>query len=129
MSEKITSSESKFSTNEAFIPEGLGSAERVSLDGKSEIEGFVTETGARNKVNVGELNTDLSTRGAPWDMDQSFKAKCAEVGVDFNEFIEGLKANRSDKELGKELGLTKKAAANLRYHFEKFGYHSMQGQD
>lgn len=129
MPDKYTESKSKFSNNDAFIPEGLGSAERVSLDGKSEIEGYVTETGVRNKVNVDEMPTDFSTRGAPWDLDQSFKAKCAEIGVDFNQFIEGLKAGKSDEEIADEVGIKTKAAANLRYHFESFGYHSMQGQD
>lgn len=129
MSNEYNKSDGKFSNNDAFIPEGLGSAERVSLDGKSEIEGYLTEKGTRGKVDQDEQTTELSTRGAPWDLDESFKAKCAEVGVDFNVFIEDLKDGKTDNEMAKELGLTEKAVSNLRYHFERFGIHSMMGQD
>ncbi len=72
---------------------------------------------------------DFSTRGAPWGWQPSLEAKCREVNVDFNHFIDGQKNNRADTELAKELGVNTETITGLRKHFEKYGIDSMMGQD
>jgi hypothetical protein len=52
-----------------------------------------------------------------------------EVGVDFDRFLTGLAANRSDTELAAEFGVDAGVIYHLRDHFERYGIHSIMGQD
>lgn len=66
---------------------------------------------------------------APWGLQPSVKEMAEEVGIDFDCFIEGMAKNMSDVELAEELGVTEKTINHLRDHFERFGVHSIVGQD
>lgn len=66
---------------------------------------------------------------APWSRQPSLKEKAEEVGVDFDRFIAGLAANRSDVEMAREFGVPEKTIWHLRNHFERLGVHSIEGQD
>ncbi|NLL18906.1 MAG: helix-turn-helix domain-containing protein [Clostridia bacterium] len=65
----------------------------------------------------------------PWSLDLSLKDKADEVGVDFDVFIEQLSLNRSDTEIADELAVPEKVVQHLRQHFNRFGIHSIVGQD
>ncbi|MDK2820512.1 MAG: hypothetical protein PWP31_477 [Clostridia bacterium] len=65
----------------------------------------------------------------PWSTQPSLKEKTNEVGIDFDKFIAGLAANRSDTELAKEFGVNSEAIYHLRNHFERYGIQSVMGQD
>ncbi|NLC76100.1 MAG: helix-turn-helix domain-containing protein [Clostridia bacterium] len=65
----------------------------------------------------------------PWSVDLSLKDKTEEVGINFDVFIEQLSLNRSDTEIARELAVPEKVVAHLRQHFERFGVHSIVGQD
>lgn len=106
-----------------FVSEGLGSATRVSLDGKSEKEGDVTAGAEGNR----HPSDDYSTPGPPWDLQPSLKQKAEEIGVDVDKLIDGFKNEKSDQEIAEQFGVTAKAINYLRDDFEKFGLHSMQG--
>jgi len=93
------------SKDRAFVSEGLGSATRVSLDGKSEKEGDVT-AGAEGSRHPSD---DYSTLGPPWDLQPSLKQKAEEVGVDVDKLIQGFKENKSNAEIAREFGVTEKA--------------------
>ncbi len=70
------------------------------------------------------MDQDLETNNmayfdfAPWSMDSSLKEKSAEVGVDFDAFIEGQRTKLSDMELAREFGVTEGTIRHLREHFE-----------
>ncbi len=66
---------------------------------------------------------------APWSLQPSLKQMTEEVGVDFDKFIESLKVGRSDMEIGQEFSVSGKVIEHLREHFEKYGVHSIVGQD
>jgi len=66
---------------------------------------------------------------APWSLQPSLKEMAEEVGIDFDDFISGLKHNKNDMELAEDFGVSKKTIHGLREHFEKFGVHSIMGQD
>lgn len=66
---------------------------------------------------------------APWSIQPSLKQMSEEVGVDFDKFIENLKLQKSDTEIAKEFGVSKKTIWFLRNHFESYGVHSIAGQD
>lgn len=72
---------------------------------------------------------DLSSRGAPWGWQPSLESMCREVHVNFDQFIIGLRNNRSDIELAGELDASPETIKALRNHFEKYGVDSMMGQD
>ncbi len=59
----------------------------------------------------------------------SLKEKSTEENVDYNEFLNHLKNQKSDQEMADELGITPKTAEHLRKHFETVGVHSLLGQD
>lgn len=59
----------------------------------------------------------------------SLKEKANEENVDYNEFLNHLKNQKSDQEMADELGITAKTAEHLRKHFETVGVHSLLGQD
>jgi len=65
----------------------------------------------------------------PWSTQPSLQVKTAEVGVDFDRFIDGLRLNRTDAEMAREFGVPVGTIANLRAHFMRFGVDSVQGQD
>lgn len=65
----------------------------------------------------------------PWSTEPSLKEKTEEVGIDFDKFIAGLAANRSDMEMAKEFNVSSKTITYLREHFEQLGIHSVMGQD
>jgi len=52
-----------------------------------------------------------------------------EVGIDFDIFIKFLKDNKKDVEIAQEFGVSDKTIVCLREHFEKYGVHSIVGQD
>jgi hypothetical protein len=111
-----------------FVYADQGSATWASLDGRSEDSGYVTEGAIGNK-DLEEQTTDLSTRGAPWALEPSLEAKCEEVGINFDNFIEGLKNNKSDAEMAEEFEVTEKTIFYLRDYFEHMGLDTMMGQD
>lgn len=55
---------------------------------------------------------------APWSTDSSLKEKAAEVGVDYDGLIEGLRQNKSDMEIAREFAVPEGTIRNLREHFE-----------
>jgi len=65
----------------------------------------------------------------PWSLDLSLKDKAEEVGVDFDVLMEQLRLNRSDEEIARELAVSPATVQHLREHFERFGIHSVVGQD
>lgn len=66
---------------------------------------------------------------APWSTQPSLKLKTDEVGIDFDAFIRGLAANKSDEEMAAAFGVPVATIANLRQHFIRFGVDSVVGQD
>ncbi|MDN5347717.1 MAG: hypothetical protein PWP65_1281 [Clostridia bacterium] len=65
----------------------------------------------------------------PWGARPSLKAMASEAGIDFDRFIAGLAANRTDTELAREFGVPPQSINRLREHFERYGVHSIIGQD
>lgn len=65
----------------------------------------------------------------PWSTEPSLQSKAEEVGVNFDAFIDGLKNNKTDQEMGKEFGVTPKTIGYLREHFMTKGIGSIMGQD
>lgn len=66
---------------------------------------------------------------APWSPEPSLKFKAEEVGIDFDDLIEGFKNDKSDKEMAEEFDVTEKLIYHLRDHFMHKGLHSIMGQD
>lgn len=65
----------------------------------------------------------------PWSLDLSLKDKAEEVGINFDALMEQLRLNRSDQEIAQELAVSEPTVKHLREHFERFGIHSIVGQD
>lgn len=65
----------------------------------------------------------------PWDMQPGLKEIADEVGVDFDNLINGFKNDKTDYEMAEELGVTEKMVFHLRDHFMRYGIGSVQGQD
>lgn len=65
----------------------------------------------------------------PWSSEPSLKEMAHEVGVDFDRFIDGIKDDKSDSEMSKELDVPEKLIYHLRDHFYTHGVHSIMGQD
>ncbi|MHB1125631.1 MAG: hypothetical protein ACYC2T_01545 [Bacillota bacterium] len=112
-----------------FTREHLGSATNTKLDGKSEFEGWVTETGVKGNVSISDLSDEYTTPGPPWGMGESLKEMCEEVGVDFDEFIDGLDRDKSNADLAGQFGVKENTIGHLRDHFERRGIDSVSGQD
>ncbi|MDS1029021.1 helix-turn-helix domain-containing protein [Bacillota bacterium LX-D] len=74
------------------------------------------------------MNDDYVSR-VPWSLEPSLKEKAHDAGIKFDNFIENLAKNRTDMEIAKELNVSEQTIANLREHFEKYGIHSIVGQD
>lgn len=66
---------------------------------------------------------------APWSLQPSLKEMTEEVGINFDDFIECLKNNKSDMEMAKEFRVNNKVINHLKEHFDKYGVHSIVGQD
>ncbi|NPV26018.1 MAG: helix-turn-helix domain-containing protein [Firmicutes bacterium] len=52
-----------------------------------------------------------------------------EVGIDFDQFIECLRLNRTDAEMAVEFDVSEKTITCLRNHFERYGLDSVMGGD
>lgn len=65
----------------------------------------------------------------PWSSEPSLKEMAHEVGVDFDRFVDGIKDDKSDSEMAKELNVPEKLIYHLRDHFNTHGIHSIMGQD
>lgn len=65
----------------------------------------------------------------PWSTEPSLKFKANEVGVDFDDLIEGFKDGKSDHEMAEEFDVTEKLIYHLRDHFLRRGLGSIVGQD
>lgn len=65
----------------------------------------------------------------PWSTRPGLKEMAAKAGVDYDRFLAGLAANRSDTELAAEFGVETEVIYHLRDHFERYGIHSIIGQD
>ncbi|WP_028307284.1 histidine kinase [Desulfitibacter alkalitolerans] len=74
------------------------------------------------------MQDDFVSR-APWSLQPSLKEMTEEVGIDFNAFIKCLKDKKNDSEMAQELGVSTKTIGYLKEHFEKYGVHSIVGQD
>jgi hypothetical protein len=107
----------KLSVGNAFVPENMGSAVQVNLDGQSEPNNNRQEI----PLHPGE------TPSAPWGMEPSLEAMCEEAGVDFDNFLDFMKNNRSDQEVADELGVQQLTISSLRRHFESHGIDSVAG--
>lgn len=70
----------------------------------------------------------ISSR-VPWSTEPSLKFKTEEVGIDFNDFIAGLKDGKSDIEMAGEFNVTEKLIYHLRDHFMRYGLGHVMGQD
>nr|WP_088553066.1 helix-turn-helix domain-containing protein [Calderihabitans maritimus] len=71
---------------------------------------------------------DFKSR-APWNSEPSLKEMANEVGINFDQFIDALAEQKSDAEMAEEFGVSEKTIYHLRDHFERFGIHSIVGQD
>jgi DNA-directed RNA polymerase specialized sigma subunit len=65
----------------------------------------------------------------PWSTEPSLKQKTDDVGIDFDDFIAGLKNKLSDVEMAAEFGVSEKTISYLREHFMSHGLGSIMGQD
>jgi len=52
-----------------------------------------------------------------------------EVGIDFDAFTAALAANKSDTEMAVAFGVSTEVINRLREHFERYGLHSIMGED
>ncbi len=66
---------------------------------------------------------------APWSLQPSLKEMTEEVGINFDQFIECLKHNKSDMEMSQEFSVNNKTIQHLKEHFQRYGVHSIVGQD
>ncbi len=65
----------------------------------------------------------------PWSTEPSLKFMTEEVGIDFDDFIEGLKDGKSDVEMAEDYNVTEKLIYHLRDHFMRYGLGHVMGQD
>jgi len=93
---------------QAYVLTEMGSARFVALHGSS-----------RYKYEMGPTDLTEGSKGPPWSIEPSMRFVCDEVGIDYNQFIKGLRDNKSDVEMARELGVSEKAIANLRERFYK----------
>lgn len=112
-----------------FVPDSLGSATVVQLDGKSEFEGHVGEQNVLGNKEQNDFSDEYSTKGAPWGYRESLKEMCNELGMDFDQYIDKLDREWSDEEIAAEFDIPVKSASYLREHFMKYGIDSVMGQD
>lgn len=103
----------------AFVPTEEGSATLESMDAE----------GVTLKYEQGPTEYTQGFRGAPWSREPSLEFMCEEVGVNMDNLISGIETNKSDTEMAKELGVSKKTVEGLREHFMTHGLASIEGQD
>lgn len=65
----------------------------------------------------------------PWDRGSSLKEKAAQAGVDFDRLINHLALGARDAEIAADMGVPEEAVRHLRRHFDRYGLHSVEGQD
>lgn len=91
---------------EKFTKTEMGSARRASLEGNSNY-----------KYEEGIVNNEEGFRGPPWGKEPSMKIVCEDLGVDYNQFINALKEDKSDINMANELGVKKEVVESLRKRF------------
>lgn len=126
--EKLLNNKSKGLDNNGgqnFTRTDLGSATWVSLDGHSGSDGYISQ----NYSDDRKAESQFSTSGAPWGLEPSLEARCEEVGIDFDDFIEGLKNNKTDAELSSQFDVTETTISSLREFFVHNGIDTTVGQD
>jgi len=74
------------------------------------------------------MDNDYVSR-VPWGLEPSLKDKTNEVGINFDEFIAGLKEGKSNFEMAQEFKVSEKLISHLKNHFTQFGVHSIVGRD
>lgn len=90
-----------------YVVTEMGSARFVSLGGE----------GSKYKYETGPTNLTQGTKGPPWSIEPSMHFVCDEVGIDYNEFIAGLRDDKTDVEMAREFGVSDKTIENLRERF------------
>lgn len=65
----------------------------------------------------------------PWSTEPSLKFKAGEVGVDYEQLVEGIGSGKTDAEMAEEFDVTEKLIYHLRDHFMRHGLGSIMGQD
>lgn len=66
---------------------------------------------------------------APWSRIQGLDEMCAEAGVDFDSFIDDLKANVGVDEMAVKHNVSVNTMSLLQEHFIKYGLSSVIGGD
>ena len=92
-----------------FVPADMGSASFVALDGE----------GSSYKYETGPTEAKYGFKGPPWGVEPSMHFVCDEVGIDADQFINGLALNKSDMEMAKEFGVSEGTIRHLRERFYK----------
>lgn len=119
MVRKKATTDEKVSFGEAFVPENLGSAPLVNLDGQSEPN--------NNRYDMEMLSGNIRT--APWGLQPSLESMCEEAGVDFDDLLDGYRNDEPDEELARRFGVSTKTVTTLKEHFEHYGIDSIVGSD
>ncbi|HHU85297.1 MAG: helix-turn-helix domain-containing protein [Pelotomaculaceae bacterium] len=76
-----------------------------------------------------DSNDSFFQSRVPWSSEPSLKEMTAEVGVDFDRFIEGIKDDKNDSEMAQEFNVSEELIYHLKDHFYTHGVHSVVGQD
>ncbi|MGF7186719.1 hypothetical protein GGQ84_002850 [Desulfitispora alkaliphila] len=108
-----------YEIGEALVPESMGSATYVNLDGQSEPD--------YSQFEMPMISGDIRT--APWGLQPSLESMCREAGVDFDGLIQGYLKDESDQELANRYGVKESTIACLKKHFEQYGIDSVVGND
>jgi len=90
-----------------FVPTEMGSARFAALGGE----------GSTYKYETGPTELTQGTKGPPWSIIDSMHFVCDEVGIDYNQFINGLRDDKSDMEMAREFAVSEKTIQNLRERF------------
>jgi len=77
---------------------------------------------------VGENDSYILSR-VPWSAEPSLKEMAGEAGVDVDNFIEGIKSDKTDGEIAEDLGVSENLIYHLRDRFYSHGIDSVMGQD
>ncbi|MGI6712811.1 MAG: helix-turn-helix domain-containing protein [Bacillota bacterium] len=65
----------------------------------------------------------------PWNWQPYLSEMCAEVGINYDRFIDRLAINKSDMEIADEFNVNPKIISYLRSHFDNYGIGSVFSQD
>ncbi|MCR4442257.1 MAG: hypothetical protein QHH10_08415 [Peptococcaceae bacterium] len=104
----------------SFVPTELGSARFASVG---------TET-CSYRLKPGPDGDDPGAPGPPWGVEPSMHFVCDEAGIDYREFIDRLRENRSDAEMAREFEVSEQTVSALREHFYRVeAIHGNYGQD